>query len=147
MSFFIIIFVLFFLIPWATKANNKKTSKKMKRAAQLKQNTWGQTHTQIQKKHGHSGASNTAHKRLHNRDTSNAFPKGHQEHVRKRDLRDVRENSKMEQTIHSRKNVGIIRAGNKGRSDWGARGDKGSLGFWIGLIFVIAVAYFILTKI
>ncbi len=146
MSFFIIIFVLFFLIPWATKAN-KKSSKKIKRAAQITQKTWGQTHTQIQDKYGHSGARNTAHKRLHNRDASSAFPKGHQEHVRKRDLRDVRENSKMEQTIHSRKNVGIIRAGNKGRSDWGARGDKGSLRFWIGLIFVVALAYFMLTKV
>lgn len=146
---FFIVFIIFFVLPWFNKA--KKKNKKNARGSSNKGSNWGQTHEQIKaNKYGHSGASNTAHKRLHSRDTSNAFPEEHQAHVRQRDQRDRIENRKMEETIHSRKNVGIIRASNKGRDDWGARGDKASLSgllaLLIGGVVLLVIASEILPR-
>ncbi len=143
---FVIVFIIFFVLPWFNKA--KKKGKKSNRPAPSRNNKWGQTHEQIKaNKYGHSGASNTAHKRLHSKDTSSAFPKGHRANVRKRDLRDQIEKRKMERTIHSSKNTGIIRASNKGRDDWGARGDKTSLGGLFALLIIGAVLVMIASEV
>ena len=140
---FIIVFIVIFVLPWINKA--KKKSGKSKRRPVPKNNNWGQSHQQIKNKYGHSGASNTAHKRLHSSDASSAFPKGHNENVKARDIRDAIENRKMEQTIHNRKNVGIIRAGNKGRSDWGSRGDKTSFTGLFVVLILVAVLFYLAT--
>ncbi|MBL4871527.1 MAG: hypothetical protein JKX72_11300 [Robiginitomaculum sp.] len=132
---FIIMILVFVIIPWVNKSKEKKGKK----------NNWGQSHAQIKNKYGHSGASNMAHKRLHSSDSSSAFPEGHKEHVQARDIRDAQENRKMEQTIHSHKNVGIVRAQNKGRSDWGTRGDKTSFTGLIVIIILAVLLYFLAT--
>lgn len=143
---FVIVFIIFFVLPWFNKA--KKKGKKSNRPAPSRNTKWGQTHEQIKaNKYGHSGAKNTAHKRLHSKDTSSAFPETHQERVRKRDLRDRIENRKMENTIHSRNNTGIIRASNKGRDDWGARGDKTSLGGLFALLIIGGVLLIIASEV
>lgn len=143
---FVIVFIIFFVLPWFNKA--KKKGKKNKRPIPSKNSNWGQTHDQIKaNKYGHSGASNTAHKRLHGKDTSSAFPEGHRAKVRKRDLRDQIENRKMEATIHNSKNTSITRASNKGRDDWGARGDKMSLGGLFALLIIGAVLAVIASEI
>lgn len=89
---------------------------------------------------GHSDARQNSHDELHSQDNSDAFPDEHQAHVRARDSKDVRERQKMENTIHSKSNRGIIRVSNKSTDGWGAKGDTGLVN-----VNVIAVGLFLLV--
>lgn len=141
-GFIFFVFVAFFVIPALSKSAKRK-----KKPAKQKQ--WGQSHADILKavqeqreKHGHSNAKQNTHSRLHANDESNVFPEDHLQRVRARDLRDRKKNQKIEEEIHSRKNRGVIRAGNKGRDDWGVHGEtpllKGSNVLVISAMLVVA---------
>ena len=138
--FFGLIFIVFFVVPFTKKmlVGGKTNTKPSK--------NWGQTHEQIQKKYGHSGATNRAHKNLHNRDGSQVFPDSHQARVRARDKRDRAKNRKMEATMHSKSNRGIIKASNKGRSDWGERASGSPIKGLITLLILGLIAYLVLNS-
>ena len=137
--FFVLIFIVFFVLPFTKKmfAGGKTNTKSSK--------NWGQTHEQIQKKYGHSGATNRAHKNLHSRDDSQVFPESHQARVRARDKRDQAKNRKMEAVLHGKNNRGIIKASNKGRSDWGERASSSPLKGLIALLILGLIAYSVLN--
>ncbi len=140
--FFVIIFIIFVVLPWFNKSKGKP-KKKGPQTRKPVQSNWGMSHDEIKNKYGHSDKKNTTHKRLHQGDTNTAFPQEHQERVRQRDLRDTAANRKMEKNIHNAKNVGIIKAGNKSRDDWGVKGDKTSFTGLFMLIIFSGVALYI----
>lgn len=144
-GFFIFVFIVFFVVPILKNifGGGKQKGKKT--------NNYGKTHTQIKRQvnnHGHSGAKNRAHNQLHSGDNSSVFPKGHQEHVRARDIRDTQKFKIMEKTMHSRNNRGVIQAGNKSLEGWGARGDKEiiSLSNVVKFAVLAAIAYAVVLR-
>jgi len=147
--FFIAIFVIFFVIPVIKRANNKKAARKFKRAQKTRANTWGKTHDQIAKtgtdQHGHSDAKARLRQRLRQQSGSGAFPKDHKIREQRRTMSDRLKNQKMEAAMHGKKNRAITKAGNKGRDDWGVRGEDMSA---TGLVIVVvlgAIAYFVFS--
>lgn len=144
-GFFIFVFIVFFVVPLLKNifGGGDKKGKKP--------NNYGKTHNQIRNKtnnHGHSTAKKRAHNQLHNRDNSTVFPKEHQAHVRARDIRDTQKFKVMENTIHNRKNRGVIKAGNKSSTGWGSRGDKEIISFTniVKLVMVLAIAYVVMQR-
>jgi hypothetical protein len=145
-------FIFFLVLVFVVFPNLSKIGK-AKRAAQKPkfksiQKTWGQTHTQIAKtktdQYGHSDTRDVRHQQMHSKDGNQVFPEEHRNHVREREARDKQAKRKIEQGMHSRDNISILRAGSKGRSDWGVRGDsnKGFIGVLIGLAVLGALAYY-----
>lgn len=139
-GFLTFIFIIFFVVPILKNifGGGAKTGKKASK--------YGQSHAQIKKQiqnHGHSGVKKQTHNRMHSNDGSSVFPADHQNRVQARDIRDTQKFKTMEKTMHSRKNRGVVKTGNKSRADWGARGDKEffSLSNVLKLIVLVAIAY------
>ena len=141
--FFIILFIIFFVVPAISKAGKKNKRSKKSRprpSPRPQQSNWGASNAQMRSR-GHDGTKGRTHQDLHSGDGDlNVFTEDHQARVRARDLRDLVKNRKIEKAMHGRQNRGITRAGNKGRDDWGVRVGGGGKG-WVILLALAAFAY------
>jgi len=139
----------------AKGAKGGKTADRIRRelAARAKaqsnaQNNAPKNPWQQKNKHGHSGARQRTHTTLHSRDgNKDVFPEEHQEHVRKRSIRDRAERARMESTIHRSENNAIRQTGNKSVDGWGMRGDNNSgVGVFLILILGALAAFFVISN-
>ena len=118
-----IFFLIFFVFPFL-KNLSKNTSKSANRYQKIAKRLQEEAR-QRGEPTDHGVTKARKHQQLHRNDNSNVFPEEHQAHVRARQKRDRAEYRKMEQTIHSKENKAMTKVANKGRIDWGTRGDNG----------------------
>jgi len=138
-GFIFLIFLLFFVFPFL-KRINKSAKKPTRKYRDLSKKTggWGLDHGQVRQQR---------HRDQHKNDSSHVFPEDHDDRVRARNQRDLRELLKMERNIHSKQNRAMSRVSNKSRNDWGAKGESGmtsSKGVIIFLLLLL-LAHFIIA--
>ncbi|HFB54439.1 MAG TPA: hypothetical protein ENJ46_00825 [Hellea balneolensis] len=144
-GFIFFLVIVFVLMPSLSKmGKSKRTAQKSK--FKSTQKTWGQTHAQIAKtetdQYGHSNTRKTRHQQMHSKDANQVFPEEHKIHVRAREARDKLAQRNIEKAMHSRNNTAIIQVGNKGRSDWGVRGDTSGLIKPLLIIVILGVVVY-----
>jgi hypothetical protein len=144
-GFIFFLIVVFVILPNLSKIGKSNTNG-AKQKYKTGQKTWGKPHAQMTKvitdKYGHSNKRSVRHKQMHSKDGNQVFPEEHKDHVREREKRDKRAVQVMENVMHGRKNQGITRVANKGREDWGTRGDAG-LGLFGALIGMIVLGFIV----
>ena len=139
-GFIIFLIFIFVVLPMLTKTSKKKKAVKggptKPMAKPTPKPSW---------KYGHSDTQAQKHRNLHQGDgDTNVYTKDHARRVAMRDRRDKAQRLKMEMTVHGKNNFGIKRAGNRGRDDWGTKGDSGSIKALIPLMFLLGLGYAII---
>lgn len=145
-EFIIFVIVIFVIIPMLTNAKKKPAKFKQKSKTNTQR---AKKYIKPSAKYGHSGTRARVHKDLHRGDgDANVFSKSHAARVAARNRRDAIAKAKMKKSLDRHSRIAIMRAGNRGRDDWGARGDRGPHGFGSVLaIFVIGfIIYYLLNS-
>ncbi len=150
---FFLIFI-FIIVPIIKNIfGSKKSAKKNTRA---KTSQWGQSHKQLKDQQLKNPQQNSVSA---NRDKGNHSPTRYQTHQRThqrtqdqidreraQDLRQRDAHQRLESLQNRKRGRDIIRIGNKGRDDWGVRGDNSGVGAVITVVILGIIIFFIISE-
>ncbi|MBL4853362.1 MAG: hypothetical protein JKY25_03900 [Robiginitomaculum sp.] len=165
-----IFFLIFIFVVLPVLKNIFGDGKSAQKNARAKANKWGQNHQQI--KNDHKQTSSQSQKRTHvqdkyqyqydkqraqrnrNNHKQTSFQTHQRTHPRTQDQRDRdKDRDDRQRETHERlaslqnrnRSRDIIRTGNKGRDDWGVRGDNSGIGGVITVIILGVITFFTIT--
>ncbi len=150
---FFLIFI-FIIIPIIKNivGTNKSTKKnaRTKTNPHTKTNPWGQNHEQLKTQqanpvitnrgNNHKPTRYQTHQRTHQRNQDQI------DRERAQDLRQRDAHQRLESLQNRKRGRDIIRIGNKGRDDWGVKGDNSGVGGVITVVILGVIVFFVISE-